>query len=84
MRRFPPRTVEALDGGFKVIDSNGQSLALCLRPRQSARCQVAKALTLDEARRIASNTDMGHHWRLPGDIPTVQISSHALCRVAGS
>jgi hypothetical protein len=29
MRRFPPPwTVEALDGGFKVIDANGQSLGL--------------------------------------------------------
>ena len=28
MRRFPaPWTVEALDGGFKVVDSNGPSLA---------------------------------------------------------
>jgi hypothetical protein len=28
MRRFPPPwTVEAIAGGFKVIDANGQSLA---------------------------------------------------------
>ena len=28
MRRFPPRwTIEALDGGFKIVDANGQSLA---------------------------------------------------------
>ena len=28
MRRFPPPwTVEALDGGFKIVDSNGQALA---------------------------------------------------------
>jgi hypothetical protein len=27
-RKFPPPwTVEALDGGFKIVDSNGQSLA---------------------------------------------------------
>ena len=27
-RRFPPPwTVEALDGGFKVVDANGQTLA---------------------------------------------------------
>ena len=44
-RRFPPPwTIETLDGGFKVVDSNG--------PRDA---QVAKALTLDEARRRASN-----------------------------
>ena len=28
MRRFPaPWKVESLDGGFKVVDANGQSLA---------------------------------------------------------
>ena len=28
MRRFPPPwTVEALDGGFKVVDANAQTLA---------------------------------------------------------
>ena len=28
MRRFPaPWTVEALDGGVKIVDSNGQTLA---------------------------------------------------------
>jgi hypothetical protein len=28
MRRFPPPwTVEPLDGGFKIVDANGQSLA---------------------------------------------------------
>ena len=27
-RRFPPPwTVDALDGGFKIVDSNGQTLA---------------------------------------------------------
>ena len=56
MRRFlPPWTVETLDGGFKIVDSDGQSLAYVyghLDPRDAA---IAKALTLDEARRIASN-----------------------------
>ena len=51
MRRFPaPWTVEALDGGFKIVDANGQ--ALYGQPRDAA---IANALTLDEARRIASN-----------------------------
>ena len=28
MRRFPaPWTVEALDGGFQIVDANGQALA---------------------------------------------------------
>ena len=53
MRRFPaPWTIEALDGGFKVVDSNGQSLAYVYC---HADAGTAKALTLDEAGRIASN-----------------------------
>ena len=56
MRRFPaPWTVEALDGGFKIVDSNGQSLAYVYGHADQRDAQVAKALTLDEARRIASN-----------------------------
>ena len=44
MRRFPaPSFVEALEGGFKIVDANGQTL------------ETAKGLTLDEARRIAAN-----------------------------
>jgi hypothetical protein len=52
MRRFPPPwTVEAIDGGFKVIDANGQALAYVYGYADL----VANALTLDEARRIAAN-----------------------------
>ena len=50
MKRFPPPwKVEALDGGFKIggLEWNGHA-----DPRDA---QVAKSLTLDEARRIASN-----------------------------
>ena len=48
-----PWTVEAMAGGFRVIDANGQSLAYVygVDPRDA----TAKALTLDEARRIAAN-----------------------------
>ena len=53
MRRFPPWTVEALDGGFKIVDANGQSLAYVYGLARDA--ETAKGLTLDEARRIASN-----------------------------
>ena len=53
--RRPPWTVEALDGGFKVVDSHGQSLAYVYGHADQHDSQVAKALTLDEARRIASN-----------------------------
>jgi hypothetical protein len=54
MRRFPaPWTVEAIDAGFKIIDANGQVYVYgYANPRDAG---VAKALTLDEARRIASN-----------------------------
>ena len=56
MRRFPPPwSVETLDGGFKIVDANGQSLAYVYGHADPRDAQVAKALTLDEARRIASN-----------------------------
>ena len=53
---FPaPWTVEPVEGGFKVIDSNGQTLAYVYGDADSRDAGIAKALTLDEARRIASN-----------------------------
>jgi hypothetical protein len=57
LRRFPPPwTAEALDGGgFKIVDSNGQSLAYVYGHADQRDAQVANSLTLDEARRIASN-----------------------------
>ena len=56
MRRFPPPwTVEQLDGGFKIVDANGQSLAYVYGHADERDAQVAKSLTRDEARRIASN-----------------------------
>ena len=50
-----PWTIESLDGGFKVIDSNGQTLAFVYGHADPRDAQVAEALTLDAARRIASN-----------------------------
>jgi 2-methylisocitrate lyase-like PEP mutase family enzyme len=56
MKRFPtPWTVEAIDAGFKVIDANGQSLAYVYGHADTHDAQVSNGLTLDEARRIASN-----------------------------
>ena len=50
MRRFPPPwTVEALDGGFKIVDANGQSLAYVYGHADARDAEIAKALTLDEA-----------------------------------
>jgi hypothetical protein len=55
MRRVPaPWTVEAIDAGFKVIDADGQSLAFYGRETR-ADADTAHVLTMDEARRIASN-----------------------------
>ena len=56
MRRFPPPwTVEALDSGFKIVDGNGQTLAYVYGHADKRDAGIAKALTLDEARRIAAN-----------------------------
>jgi hypothetical protein len=55
-RRFPPPwTVERLPGGFKVIDANGQSLAYFYARENDNDANIAKVLTMDEARRMASN-----------------------------
>jgi len=55
-RRFPPPwTVEKLPGGFKVVDAQGQSLAYVYSRDSEADARIAKVLTEDEARRIASN-----------------------------
>ena len=51
----PPWKVEALDSGFKIVDSNGQTLAYVYGHADPRDAEIAKALTLDEARRIASN-----------------------------
>ena len=55
-RRFPPPwTVERLPGGFKVIDANGQSLAYFYARDNDHDANTAGVLTMDEARRMASN-----------------------------
>jgi 2-methylisocitrate lyase-like PEP mutase family enzyme len=46
---------EAIDAGFKVIDANGQALAYVYGYADMRDAGVANALSLDEARRIASN-----------------------------
>ena len=55
-RRFPPPwTVEQIPGGYKVLDANGQSLAYVYGRESRADADIAKVLTMDKARRIASN-----------------------------
>jgi len=55
-RRFPqPLTVEQIPGGYKVKDANGQSLAYVFGRETRADADIAHVLTMDEARRVASN-----------------------------
>jgi hypothetical protein len=56
MRRFPPPwKFEQIPGGFKVLDASGQSLAYVYGRETKADADIAHVLTMDEARRIASN-----------------------------
>jgi hypothetical protein len=53
-RRFPPPwTAQAIPGGWKVVDAEGQSLVY-VYGRDSDAVKVVH-LTVDEARRIAVN-----------------------------
>ena len=55
-RRFPPPwTVQRLPGGFKVVDASGQSLAYFYARENDNDAGIAGVLTMDEARRLASN-----------------------------
>ena len=55
-RRFPPPwTVEQIPGGYKVKDADGQSLAYVYGRETKADADIANVLTMDEARRVASN-----------------------------
>jgi hypothetical protein len=55
-RRFsPPWRIEQIPGGFKVKDATGQSLAYVYGRETRADADIAHVLTMDEARRIASN-----------------------------
>jgi hypothetical protein len=42
-------------GGFKVMDGNGQALAYVYAHADRRDADIAKGLSLDEARRIAAN-----------------------------
>ena len=55
-RRFPPPwTVQRLPGGFKVVDASGQSLAYFYARENDNDAGTAGVLTMDQARRLASN-----------------------------
>lgn len=56
MRRFPsPWTAERIPGGYVVKDATGQSLVYVYARETRAEVDTAKVLTMDEARRVASN-----------------------------
>ena len=55
-RRFPPPwRAEQIPGGYKVLDTNGQSLAYVYGRETRADADTAGVLTMDEARRVAAN-----------------------------
>ena len=55
-RRFPaPWRVEQTQGGFKVLDANGQALVYVYARETSNEAHIAGVLTFDEVRRIALN-----------------------------
>ena len=56
VRRFkPPWTAERIPGGYVVKDATGQALAYVYARETKADADTAKVLTIDEARRVASN-----------------------------
>jgi hypothetical protein len=56
VRRFPsPWTAERIPGGYVVKDATGQSLVYVYARETRAEVDTAKVLTMDEARRVASN-----------------------------
>jgi hypothetical protein len=66
-RRIPPQwTVEQIPGGYKIKDANGQSLAYVYGRETKADADIANVLTMDEARRIASNI---------AELPTFLVAS---------
>ena len=63
-RRFPaPWTAEQIPGGFKVVDATGRRSLICYARETKAQADTAKVLTLDEARRIATNIAKLHLTR---------------------
>jgi hypothetical protein len=55
-RRFPPPwTADRIAGGYVVRDANGQTLAYVYAREDATIARQAGVLTMDEARRIATN-----------------------------
>jgi hypothetical protein len=67
MRRFlPPWTVETIDGGFKVVDANKQAIAYEYGLADKRDAEIAKSMTLDETRRVATNIAKLQSYSLKG------------------
>ena len=47
--------MEQIPGGYKVLDANGQALTYVYGRETRADADTANVLTMDEARRMASN-----------------------------
>jgi hypothetical protein len=55
-RRFPPPwRAERMPGGYVVRDANGQTMAYVYARQDPTEALQAKVLTMDEARRVATN-----------------------------
>jgi len=71
-RRFPPPwSVEQIPGGYKVKDANGQSLAYVYGREIRVDADTAHVLTMDEARRIASNIAKLPNYLTANPDPTI-------------
>jgi len=70
---------------FKVVDTNGQSLAYVYGHADQRDAQIANGLTLDEARRIASNIakPVLPGKARPDDSCAATASSHRYQKVRG-
>jgi hypothetical protein len=67
MRRLlPPWTVEAIDGGFKVVDANKQAIAYVYGHADKRDAEIAKSMTLDETRRVAASIAKLQSYSLKG------------------
>ena len=55
-RKLPaPWRVEEIPGGYVVKDATGHALAYCYGHPTYGDADIAKGITLDEARRVAGN-----------------------------
>ena len=62
MRLLPqPWSVEAIAGGFKVVDADKQAIAYVYGYADKRDAEIANGMTLDQARRIAAEVKEFSH-----------------------